>query len=168
MAKQDGKQFEAEGEARDLEFTEQDQQAYDPSEDVEGWEAATESDTGRRQSDSKYVKGTVQARGQDQLDRDLRLESTAQTGGSRNEEVTTMESKQSTRSKSRTSQPIPKRSNPMTSDIHGAAEKRSGGESVQGITSRPEGEEDRRQAKVVSIRNDAKAGGKRTGSKKAV
>src|SRR5947209_20350980 len=118
------KPFATEGEANDLEFNDagdrkfwaaqngSDQQ-YDSSEDVEGWEASTVSDTGRRQSDSKFVKGTVQARGSEQLSQDLALESTAQTGGDRNEEHTTLQGKQSTRSKSRTSQPIPKRSNPI-------------------------------------------------------
>jgi len=176
--------FEAEGEAKELEFDDArdrefwnkqgepaapENAAFDESEDAEYWESqTTESDTGRRQLDSTYVKGTVQARGREQLDEDLALESQAQTGGTRNPERVSTQGKQDTKSKSRTNQPIPKRSNPLTHSDYGAAENRAADEKAQGITSRSEGEEDRRQSKVVPIRNDAKAGGARTGSKKKI
>jgi hypothetical protein len=142
-------------------------QAYDGSEDVEFFEAAEETtNTGRRGSDSSKVKGDVQARGQQQLRDDLQLESTAQTAGSRSPNVTSEQGKQDTNSKTRTSEAIPKRSNPVTHSDYGAAEKRRGGQ-AEGITTHTVSEEDERQKKVVSERNDANAGGARTGERKA-
>jgi hypothetical protein len=49
-----------------------------------------------------------------------------------------------------------------------AVEKRAADEKARGITSRSEVEEGRRRSKVVPIRNDAKAGGARSGSKKKI
>ncbi|HEY0565506.1 MAG TPA: hypothetical protein VGC88_07975 [Terriglobales bacterium] len=184
-----GKSFEREGEETGLEFNDRDDQTYwqqtqpgknaqsmntprasetyDRSEDPSYWEAEeTMVNSGRRLADSAKVKGTLEAPGSEQLEQDLELESQRQTGGSRSPNATSTQGKQDTQSKTRTSQPSPKRSNTETSSIHGAAENRGGDEQAQGITGRTEGEEDSRQKKVVSIRNDAKAAGKRTGSKK--
>jgi hypothetical protein len=140
---------------------------FDDSEDVDFWEAqTTESDTGRRVSDSSTVKDTVAPRGRKQLDEDLALESQAQSGGDRAVQKVQAQGKSTTGAKNPTGQHSPKRANPETHSVYGAAQRRSGGGDAQGITSHSSGDEDSRQEKVVAIRNDAKAAGRRTGSKR--
>ncbi|MBV9670415.1 MAG: hypothetical protein JOZ43_05615 [Acidobacteriales bacterium] len=162
--------FESEGEAQELEFTDRDDrqfwaaqdgsdQEFDETEDISALEVATERDTGRRMTGARVVGDPTESL------EDLQREAQSQTGGTRGAQHTTLQGKQSTSSKSRTSQPSPKRSNPVTHDLRGAAEKRSGNADQQGITGHTVHDEDQRQSKVVSIRNDAKAAGHRTGSR---
>ena len=73
--------------------------------------------------------------------------------------------KSTTGAKNPTGQHSPKRANPETRSDYGAAQRRSGGD-AQGITSHSTADEDNRQENVVAIRNDAKAAGRRTGSKR--
>ena len=151
--------FEAQGEARDLEF--------DDSEDIEYWESEAETtNTGRRALDRPKVKNVASpggSRDRKQVESDLDLESTAQTGGSRSGVVTSTQQKSQ---RTQSNQPSPKKSNTETRSIHGAAGRRGGSEKSQGITAHARGQEDSRQKKVVSVRNDAKAAGRRTGAKR--
>ncbi|MEO8726997.1 MAG: hypothetical protein ABI383_12855 [Acidobacteriaceae bacterium] len=129
------------------------------------WEAETVANTGRRPTDSAYVKGTVPQREGEREQADLELEAQAQTAGNRGPLKTTVQRKHDTNSKTSTHEPSPKQSNPLTRSNHGAAEKRGGAPDAQGITAHGQEEEDQRQKKVVSRRDDAQAGGRRTGSK---